>query len=284
MGHTTNCETANDYKCVCPCGGALHGAVLIRGVSSTDAGAQDEAFTWADPKRWTHASAATKQSTVEDKSSDRRPAMTAVVSELVLTIIEEVRKEGQLDAVEVLARKISEEIGDEFERHLDGGGPDCRSNRHLWCVVLATICRLYDHTATFARRSVEELVDGAMKLLKQDASADRGEQTQARDVYWYRRRIVAAFDVDKYDFLGALVKRAIRSVMAAMKQIGEVAVMKYLRLIASITCPDPDRHPDVVKYCIWPLLLGPFRELLKESIATEMRIWLRNAYVSVPRA
>lgn len=80
------------------------------------------------------------------------------------------------------------------------------------------------------------------------------------------------------------MKKAITSILAAMKEAGEAVVMRHLRLIGAITCPDPDRHPDVVKYCIWPLLSGPLRELLEERIAAEMRGWLRNAYVSVPSA
>ena len=80
----------------------------------------------------------------------------------------------------------------------------------------------------------------------------------------------------------ALIKKTAHAVTMAVKAIGEEAVVKHLRLIGAITCPDPDRHPDVVKHCLWPLLSGPFKEMLEDSIATEMRTWLRNAHGVMP--
>lgn len=137
---------------------------------------------------------------------------------------------------------------------------------------MATICRLYDRAFTFAKHSIDDLVHEVMNMLREDVSTDRGEETRARDVYQYRHRILAAFDIADYAFLEALIKRAIASIVAAMKAIGDGAVMKHLRLIGAIICPDPNRHPDIVRYCVWPLLMGPFRGMFGESVATEMRV------------
>lgn len=241
-----------------------------------------EAREWAEPRRWGLLSDATKQTTIDDNVADRHPAMTGMVSEMVLVLIEQAREDGELDAVEVLAGRISKEIGEEFERHLGDGGPDHRSNRHLWCVILAAICRLYDQGFSFIGSAVDDLVHEIMQALREDISADRSDDTRARDVYWHKYQIAAAFDLAAYSFLEGLVKRAVGSVVTAAKTIGEEVVVKYLRLIGAITCPDPDRHPDIVKFCLWPLLVGPFSDLLEESVATEMRGWLRNSYVTVP--
>jgi hypothetical protein len=240
------------------------------------------AFEWASQRRWTELSQGARQSTVSGRSGDRRPALTGVVSELVIKLIEEVGREGQLDAVQDLAREISESIGDEFERRLSDGGPDRRSNRHLWCVVLAAICRLFDEAGDFTKRSIDELVDEVVRLLEEEVSQGRSDSVQARDIYQYRKRVVAAFGVDQYPWLRILIKKALKGVVSALQSIGEEAVMKYVRLIGAIACPDPDRHPAVVKHCIWPLLDGPFRELLEEAVASEMRVWLRNAYIALP--
>ncbi|GAA1050112.1 hypothetical protein [Arthrobacter russicus] len=173
-------------------------------------------------------------------------------------------------------------MGEEIERHLAGGGPDHGTARHLWCVVLATICRLYDHGFNLVSGTRDDLVETIMKSLRDGISTDRGEQSQSRDIYQNRHRIVAAFEVAEYAFLEAMIKKAIHTVMTAAKVIGEEAVFKYLRLIGAITCPDPDRHPDVVKHCLWSLLSRPFKEMLEDSIANEMCTWLRNAYPVVP--
>ncbi|HMR50715.1 MAG TPA: hypothetical protein PKE40_15725 [Arachnia sp.] len=278
MGHTTNCETATTYTCVCPCGGARHRAILIRGIATSDAATQVEATDWAEPRRWTRLPEETRATTVKD----RRPAVAGIVSELVIALVEQARSDGEIDAVAALAHQISDEIGDEFERHLDGGGPDHRNTRHLWCVVLATICRLYDHGFDLVNATLDDLVEDIMKTLREDISTDRGEESQPRDIYQYRYRIVAAFEVAEYAFLEALIKKAVHAVTTAVQEIGEEAAFKHLRLIGAITCPDPDRHPDVVKHCLWPLLSGPFKEMLEDTIATEMRTWLCNAYPVVP--
>lgn len=282
MGHTTSCEIAKTYTCVCPCGGARHGAILIRGIATSDPAYQVEATDWAEPRRWTRLPKAARATAVRDRVADRRPAMTGIVSELVVTLIEQAREDGETDAIAGLAHQTSDEVGADFERHLDGGGPDHRSTRHLWCVVLATLCRLYDRGFELANATVDELVDEIMGALREDVSTDRGEETRARDIYQYKHRVVAAFEFASYSFLEALIKKAVRAVFVAKKAIGEEAVVKYLRLIGAITCPDPDRHPDVVKHCLWPLLSGPFTEVLDDSVATEMRTWLRNAYTVVP--
>lgn len=282
MGHTTNCETAKTYTCVCPCGGARHGAILIRGIATSDAATQVEATDWAEPRRWIRLPKAARRTTVTDRVADRHPAVTGIVSELVIALVEQTRSDGEIDAVAALAHQISDEIGEAFERHLDGGGPAHRSTRHLWCVVLATICRLYDRGFNLVNATLDDLVENIVEALRGDISTDRGEESQPRDIYQYRYRTVAAFEVAEYAFLEALIKKAVHAVTTAIKEIGEEAVFKHLRLIGAITCPDPDRHPDVVKYCLWPLLSGPFKETLEASIATEMRTWLRNAYPVVP--
>lgn len=282
MGHTTNCETAKTYTCVCPCGGALHGAILIRGIATLDPAGRVEATDWAEPRRWRRLAEATRETTIEDHVADRQPAVTGIVSELVITLIEQAREDGEIDVIAALAHQISDEIGEDFERYLDSGGPDHRSTRHLWCVVLATICRIYDHGFDLVKVSADDLVDEMMTRLKENVSSDRRDETRARDIYQYKYRVVAAFELADYNFLEDLIRKAIYAVITAVKAIGEEAVFKHLRLIGAITCPDPDRHPDVVKHCLWPLLSGPFKEMLKESIATEMRSWLRNAYPSLP--
>lgn len=282
MRHTTNCETAQGYTCTCPCGGARHGAILIRGIVTSDPETQAVATIWAEPRRWTRLPEATRTTTITDRVADRHPAMTGLVSELVITLIDQARTNGEIDAMAALAHHISDEIGDECERQLADGAPDHRSTRHLWCVVLATLCRLYDRGFDLVNRTHDDLIQNIMKALREGISTDRGVETRPRDIYQYRHRIVAAFEVAEYSFLETLIKKAVHAVTTAVKEAGEVAVFTHLRLIGAITCPDPDRHPDVVKHCLWPPLSGSFKEMLEDSVATEMRTWLRNSYPVVP--
>lgn len=282
MSHTNSCETASTYTCTCPCGGARHCGLLITGISSSSEHAREKAKDWADERRWGGTPATAKQTTVNNSSAQRRPALTGVITELVSNLINQVREDGEIDAVEVLAKKISDEIADEFEKELTNKDSHSGRSRHLWCVVIATICRTYDEAVDLANESIDELVDHVMQFLREATSDCRTERAAATDIYWRQSGVVQAFDIDEYDWMGALIKRAVTSVVTAVKSMGEETTMKYIRLIGAIICPDPDRHPVVVKHCIWPLLNGPFRESLNEVIASEMRKWLRNAYVVVP--
>ncbi|WP_085529413.1 hypothetical protein [Kocuria massiliensis] len=282
MDHPDNCETAKTYSCVCSCGGALHGAILTRGITTSDPARRAEAIEWAEPRRWTRMTRAAQTATIQDNVADRQPAVTGIVSELVITLVGQARDDAEIDVIAAMAQQISDEVGADFQRHLDGGGPDRRSSRHLWCVVLATICRLYDEAFSFITSSVDDLVGAVMMRLREDISFDRTDDTQARDIYQYKYRVVAAFELVEYSFLESLIKKAVMAVIAAAKTIGEESVFKHLRLIGVITCPDPDRHPDVIRHCLWPLLSGPFQDALQENLEIQMRTWLRNAYVVGP--
>lgn len=178
MSHTHSCEIAQTYSCVCPCGGARHGAVLIRGITSTNPAAQNAAYGRAEPKRWSRLDSTARGATVDSTVADRQPVLTGVISELVLVMIEGVRENRQLAAIEKLAGRISDKIGDEFERRLGAGGSDRRNNNHLWCVVIATVCRVYDDAAAFLGESVDDLVDEVMTQLEEEVSTARGEQTR----------------------------------------------------------------------------------------------------------
>lgn len=282
MSHTASCETATSYTCKCPCGGARHGGVLIAGLRTTSEATREKAKQWTDPRRWEHAPPAAKQSTVNNAAAERRRALTGVIAELVSTLIDQVKDKGEIDAVEVLAKEISDDIADEFEKRLSDGGPSNKKSRHLWCVVIAAICRAYDEAGDAAKKSIDVLTDRTMQLLREATSDLRTDTAEVTDIYRQRTGVARAFEIDEYDWMGALIKKALKAVVAAIKSIGEEAAMKYVRLIGAIVCPDPDRHPAIVKHCIWPLLNGPFREALQDALASEMRAWIRNAYVVLP--
>ncbi|NRD07350.1 hypothetical protein [Rathayibacter agropyri] len=114
----------------------------------------------------------------------RRPALTGVLTELVATLITQVQEGGQVDAVKVLTNEISHEIGKELEMHLTGGGPDHRSNRHLWCVALSTICRVYDEIGGFTQQSIQDLTNRIMQKIRDEISLERGEKIS----WWAHRR------------------------------------------------------------------------------------------------
>lgn len=282
MSHTSSCETATSYTCACPCGGARHGGVLTAGLRTTADTTRAKAKHWAEPRRWENTEPAVRQTAVNSTFRERRPALTGVIMELVLALIDQVKNDGEIDAVDILATEISDEIAKEMEKRLSNAGPGGKKSRHLWCVVLAAICRVYDEIGDFANTSTEILVARVMHFLREATSESRTDEAEVTDIYRQRSGVTRAFEIDEYDWLDALIERALKAVVAAIASMGEEVAMKYVRLIGAIICPDPDRHPVVVKHCVWPLLNGPFREALGDSVGAEMRTWIRNAYAVIP--
>ncbi|MFK4788879.1 hypothetical protein [Microbacterium sp. ZW T5_56] len=185
----------------------------------------------------------------------------------------------QLDVIAVLARGISEEVSAQVESHLKGDGAKKKRTRHLWCVVLGAVCRAYDEVAGFVSKSLDEAVDAVIDLLRRKGT----DSYEAADILFNQKGVARAFDIDAFDWLRVPIKHAVKSVLATVVAIGEEATMKYLRLIGAIVCPDADRHPVIVKHCIWPLLRGPFSAFLEQELQREMREWLLAAYEFLPR-
>lgn len=282
MSHTASCETAASYTCECPCGGARHGGVLIAGLRSTSGPPREEASLWTKPRRWRNLPYASKLSTAGDSSQERRPALTGVITELVSALIDHVTDEHEINAVDILAKGISDDIADQFERRLLKGGPGSKKSQHLWCSVIAAICRVYDEIGDLANEPIDVVSVRTMQLLRKATSNSRTGAAEVTDIYKQRTAVARAFDIDQFDWIDALINQAIKAIYSATKIIGEENAMKYVRLIGAIICPDPDRHPTVVQHCIWPLLNGPFREALRDSLASEMRAWIQDAYIVIP--
>lgn len=283
MSHTSSCENADGITCVCPCGNTRHGHVLVRGFTSTKPADWAVASEKVEPHRWIHLADAHLRATSSSSSTERRPALNGIVSELISTLITGIEAHGHLDAVEVFAKQISDEVSDKFEQHLSGGKVPKSSNRHLWCVVLAAICRAYDEMTDFVSRSIDDIVADIVQWLREEVKPDRTDDIEVTAVYSRRTGIRRAFNIDAFDWLQLLIRHAVQSVKSAFQALGEEVAMKYLRLIGAVVCPDPERHPIVVKHCIWPLVQGPFRDLLEKHVSNEMRTWLRNAYPYLPQ-
>lgn len=284
MAHTGSCEGAKGHTCKCPCGNARHGGTLITGISSLDTADQDRALDLARPRRWADLTPAQQQPNAST-APDRRVGLDGVVNEVIVKIIEGMQdnltKTGELNAVGALATGISQEIGDAFEAHLVGGSPVAKGNRHLWCVVLASICKAYDKTVDFARQTLDELVELVMGTLEEPTATDLQQPVHVRDIYRRTTPIAEAFTTTAYSWLKILVKHALGEIITAIAAIGEVAVIAHIRLFGAIVCPDPDQHPAVVKYCIWPLLSGPFKHLLEKLLASQMQQWIKNSYAYI---
>lgn len=251
--------------------------MLIRGIASGVKRDQDDALARVRHSRWADLPQAARDSTVASSSADRRPVLNAILAELVIAIIDKARVEGTADPVRLLASGISDEVAEQVERRLSGKAHRRRGN-HLWCVVLAAFCRVYDEASAHVKKSADRLTEALLDAVKEAVSKERGKHVRPRDVYSRKTGVAEAFAASDYPWLREVIGTAVGRMVDAGTVLGEDAVMKYVRLIGVIVCPDLDRHPAVVKHCLWPLVEGPFKVALDENLGAEMGSWLRNAY------
>jgi len=180
-----------------------------------------------------------------------------------------------------LANAISSDLVDEVSRSLSRNGAKKKVHGHYWCSVIAAICQVYDEAFQAAKKDLDAGVDLVMDALGAwTDGTNSGRGTIARVVERSTRgggpvgfEGFEASLVD--DILRQLVKKALGAIIDSVSHLGEEMVMKYVRIIGAIVCPDPARHPAVVRYCIWPLIIGP----LKGVIASDLRDWIAIEYL-----
>lgn len=181
MAHTNSCEVAKSYSCKCPCGGALHGAVLTKGISTAVPALRAEASTWATQRKWTTVSVTSRHSTVDSNVAGRQPAVRGVVSELVIALLEQKRAKGGRTLGEVRRRARDAWAlllagdpppgtrrwtrSDSMDRYIetvsiplidDGAlSKNSRDRYHIVVRYLRGQCSQHDHTDSLAEHTIE---------------------------------------------------------------------------------------------------------------------------------
>lgn len=285
MTHSVPCEKASQFDCECACMGTLHGAHTLRIIVPKTASARADARVNARAELpgtpWSPPGRTTRVTSIRSSVRDRRVDLAALIFELFVAALEEDQSDAETRAIHNLAEKLSSEVAEEVEKALGSRRRPSVTKGHFWCVILASICRVYDETVEFTSDSLEDLAGRVVSKLRSHSS-DRTANSHSLDIYFGRTNVRPAFVPDEIDFLEAVVKHALTSVLAAIEDTAEESVIKYVRLIACVVCPDPDAHPDVIRFCIWPLLEGPFKQYLGDRFDSQLHDWLRNAYVVEP--
>lgn len=113
---------------------------------------------------------------------------------------------------------------------------------HVWCSVLAALCKALDeiegHTEKTIKDAIKNGIASAVIIVRPYPQKERTVADRLLD-----------FIIDRT--AGKLAK-AITTAIAA--GLGLPHIKLILRVTAALCCRDPDEHPAVFKYCIWPLV------------------------------
>jgi hypothetical protein len=123
---------------------------------------------------------------------------------------------------------------------------------HVWCSVLAALCKGLDQ--------VESYIEDAIKAAIENAIA--GVAIIVRP-YPQKERTVATRLLDF--IIGRTAGHLAKAITKAMATgLGLPHIKMMLRVAAALCCRDPDEHPAVFKYCIWPLI----QPVIKDEMAS----------------
>lgn len=276
MAHGDQCENARGRHCECDCQATGHAAGRVRVVtasgSSTDRQLVDD---WVGVRRWKKVSTDGVPNGRTEVTRERA-AVESVVAEIVVHLIDEGVPEGRAEAT----RKLTDGISSGLVTAVGDALSSSTSNKisgHFWCSVLASICKAYDSAVGLLKQDLNTVATKVVEVLR-GGSASEGTVARGaapREVESSARSF-EAFARDLIDeSLKGLIEKALIAIVSAGEALGEEAVMKYVRIVGMLICPDPSTHPAVVRYCIWPLIEGPLRDAVPE----ELREWIRTEYL-----
>lgn len=139
--------------------------------------------------------------------------------------------------------------------------------KHLVCVICAALLESYE--------KVDELTDEMAKKLASNIVDS----------------VVETIEKEKKIRIEEFVKTVVKKILEhALKKIFKTLTTKMreiaiplpwgnklaLRIIGVLTCPDPEKHFEVMKYCLKPLVEECLKEPIKDQLPEDWRVFLKS--------
>lgn len=139
--------------------------------------------------------------------------------------------------------------------------------KHLLCVICAVLLEFYEKvdelTDEMARELASNIVDSVVERIEKDEKIRIKEcvKTVVKKILEYALRKM---------FKGLTAK--MREVAIPLPWGNKLA----LRIIGVLACPDPEKHFEVMKYCLKPLVEECLRESIKDQLPEDWRVFLES--------
>ncbi|GAA3762411.1 hypothetical protein HDA32_005825 [Spinactinospora alkalitolerans] len=251
MAHNSPCENAKSPKCRCSgCGGSLHGwpgHLLLAQRPSEDR----DALRSAADQSWFSAlgpeggrAALLKKPNIPMKRAAADRAVADIVDWLA-------GDDDKIKRVATIGRLISEDTLKDLDAYAEKGTTDNRDllklrsiiPGHFWCSLLADL----SGAADTAHGNLEKIPGQA-----QEALLGSEEQPGWGDV----QRYVAGFTL-----------AAIWTYVKPLAVTWDLeSLVRIMRILAVLICPDPGRHPRVARLCLSPLVKDVITETAESRL------------------
>lgn len=240
MAHTGRCAGAKTdvRKCRCSCGGLLHG-----GADGTPA------FAGASPSWSTDSSAARGEGStpIISEPSEARSPIDEALSEIADWL-------AKNPSVKEQAEAIADIIGEQAVKVLTEHGYALTrrelTSSHFICAVLAAIARAIDEF----QKQLDKVPDRVISLI-----TGAGSDSALKDIAVH-----------------VIVRSSWRAI-SGLPIFSQVStLLRATRIAAILTCPAPDQHAEVVRYCLYPLA----EELISAATLQRLREFLPQGWLS----
>lgn len=243
--HTVSCANAKRHECHCSgCTGALHrwqGCVAMARNAATRA-----EFRQRTDTEWNFASKPPpKRRRLKPTQREKAAATDSAVADIVDGLAGDPNAIGQIEDV---AGKTSTAVADKLDQCFDAAHREQQrrnlAESHFWCGLLAEFA--------IALQEFNEEVDKVPGAVSAALAKATGTDSKIS---------------------AAVVRLAVTTAWKGIKKIplvdsvlGVVHLARLIQILAVMTCPAPENHRTVVKYCLDPLPREYVRDVTRERL------------------
>ena len=289
MPHAVACSDSQREDCSCECNGWLHGTnyfkhlVLPGQKHPMDGGKSTnwmrktiekfEKYKFTDPDATVEivrsAGYISAQNIFESKSQENDLPKWNEFSDILESIYQEIVG----DLRDQIAQGIASEVIDKtFKAETDRKAANQQVTLvlrygHLVCVICAALLEIYEKVDELIDEMAQELASNIVDSVVEKIEKDKKIQIK--------------------EFVKTAVKKILEHALEKMfktltAKMGEIAVplpwgnKLALRIIGVLTCPDPEKHFEIMKYCLKPLVEECLKEPIKDQLPEDWRVFLKS--------
>lgn len=289
MSHTAACSDSQREDCSCECNGWRHGTgnfkhlVLPSQIHPMDGRKSTnwvckkietlEEYDFADPDTTVEIVRSTgyfsAQNIFESKSQENDLPKWNEFSDILESIYQEIVD----DLRDQIAQRIASEVIDKtFKAEADRKAANQQATLvlrygHLVCVICAVLLEFYEKVDELTDEMAQELASNIVDSVVEKIEKDKKIQIK--------------------EFVKTAVKKILEHALEKMfktltAKMGEIAVplpwgnKLALRIIGVLTCPDPEKHFEVMKHCLKPLVEECLKEPIKDQLPKDWEVFLKS--------
>ena len=287
MSHNKRCADASTKinECDCDCKKMLHGVNEFRcsvSFSHEDSVIESELLKWSDEflsgianndlrhldvQRIKYAAEFAGKALIRSKTQDQGNWST--VSSVLNSAYTELVDNLTGVAADKIASLIIDESSETEEEIEKARRQICLviKYEHLVCVICVALLEFYEKVDELTDEMAQELANNIVDSVVEKTEKDK--KIRVKDYVKTAVKKILEYALKK---IFKTLTTKTREIAIPLPWGNELA----LRIIGVLTCPDPEKHFEVMKYCLKPLVEECLREPIKDQLPKNWRVFLES--------